>query len=215
MVDHRLDRLCDLRRAKRQPAHAVVADRIDEELGAHELQQLSKVHLRDEHLVVAAQDLARVARERIEVAQVRVRDRAAAVAHTPARRRDRAVRATPAEHEHRRVAVGIVDLELRDVARDAGDLLRAQARHQIVVVGVVRDVAGAVGLLEAADAVLEARRAGHGPRPRERLLVAEIRQERPFEFGSVANVVEMSGSDDTSGRSQGSEPFARYASESR
>src|SRR6185437_12434816 len=37
----------------------------------------------------------------------------------------------------------------------------------------------------------------------------------PSKFGSVANDVEMSGSVETSGRSHGSDPFARYASESR
>jgi hypothetical protein len=37
----------------------------------------------------------------------------------------------------------------------------------------------------------------------------------PSTFGSVANSIEMSGSESTSGSSQGSEPFARYASESR
>ncbi len=34
-------------------------------------------------------------------------------------------------------------------------------------------------------------------------------QKSPSWLGSVANVVEMSGSDPTSGRHQGSEPFAR------
>src|SRR5437899_12272554 len=111
------------------------------------------------------------------MAEVRMRDRPAAVACAPAARGDRPVRAAPAEHEHRGVAVGIVDLELRYVARDTGDLLRTQSRHQIVVVGVVRDVAGAVRLLEAADPVLETGRARNGPRPGERLLVAEIREE--------------------------------------
>ena len=37
----------------------------------------------------------------------------------------------------------------------------------------------------------------------------------PSTFGWSANSVEMSGSDSTSGSSHGSEPFARYASESR
>ena len=63
------------------------------------------------------------------------------------------------------------------------DLLEAQARHQVVVRGLVVDVAGDVPLLEAADAVLEAGRAGDGPGPRQRLRVA---LERLKVAGSVA-----------------------------
>ena len=106
---------------------------------------------------------------------------AAVPAHTPAACSDRAVGAAPPDDQHVRVAVGIVDLELRDVGRDARDLLRAQPRHQVVVLRVVRDVPGAVRLLEPADAMLETRRSRHRPRPRERLLVAQIWQELSLE----------------------------------
>ena len=58
----------------------------------------------------------------------------------------------------------------RDVVGDAArSSACAQQLHPVVVVRVVADVAGDVGLLEAADAVLEAGRAGDGPRPGERL----------------------------------------------
>ena len=111
------------------------------------------------------------------MAQVRVCDVLAVRADAPRGRRDRAVRAAPAEHEQLRLAVGVVDLELRDVGGDSRDLLRAQPRHQVVVLGVVRDVAGPVGLLEPADPVLEPRSSRQRPRPRERLLVAQVREE--------------------------------------
>jgi hypothetical protein len=54
-----------------------------------------------------------------------------------------------------RASLVTVDLERGDRLGDAVDLRLAQLGHVVVVVGVVGDVAGAVGLLEAADAVLE------------------------------------------------------------
>ena len=63
--------------------------------------------------------------------------------------------------------------------------------HPVVVVGVVADVAGDVGLLEAADAVLQARRAGHGPGPGERLRVAVVGLEASL--ASVRFGTAMSG----------------------
>ena len=89
---------------------------------------------------------------------------------------DRAVCRAPAEHE-RVGTVRIVDLEQRDVVRDPRHLRRAQARHQVVVLGVVGDGAGDVGLLEPADPVLEAGRARDRPLPRERLGIAGVRHE--------------------------------------
>ena len=80
----------------------------------------------------------------------------------PPRRSSRTVPPQPSTSSE--APVGIVDLELGDVGRDPGDLLRAQAHHVVVVVGVVGDVAGHVLLLEPADAVLEARRPGNRPR---------------------------------------------------
>ena len=108
--------------------------------------------------------------------EVRLRDLVAVAAHALDRRADRAVGRAPAEHE-RVGAVGVVDRELGDVVRDPGHLRRAQARHQVVVLGVVGDRAGHVGLLEPADPVLEPGRAGNRPRPRERLGVARVRHE--------------------------------------
>ena len=46
-----------------------------------------------------------------------------------------------------------------------------------MVLGRVVDVAGPVGLLEAADAVHQARRAGDRPRAGERVVVAQVRPE--------------------------------------
>src|SRR5690242_15729710 len=69
-----LGRLSNLLRAQREAADAVVADRVDEELRPDELEQLAEVHLGDEHLLVAAQHVAGVPRERVDVAQVCMRD---------------------------------------------------------------------------------------------------------------------------------------------
>ena len=65
-----------------------------------------------------------------------------------------------------------------------------------MVVRVVADVAGAVGLLDAADAVLQARRARDGPRPGQRLGVAQVGQELPL----VARAVGLGGELDAAGR---------------
>ena len=89
---------------------------------------------------------------------MRARDLVAVPAHPSHGRADRAVGRAPAEHERPRVAVGVVDLELRDVGGDVRHLLRPQPHHPVVVVGVVGDRAGHVRLLEPADPVLEARR---------------------------------------------------------
>ena len=109
---------------------------------------------------------------------MRLRDRAApARADPPAGRADRPVRRAPAEHQHLRVAGRVVHLQRRQRPGDAVDLRLPGADHEVVVVRVVGDVAGAVGLLDAADPVLQARRAGHRPRPGQRLRVAQVGQE--------------------------------------
>ena len=74
-----------------------------------------------------------------------------------------------------------------------------------------------VALLEAADAVLETRRAGDRPRPGQGLLVAQVGPElrllvrlgRPWLVGSVAKAGSIVGSSSSSGIRHGSEPLAR------
>ncbi len=116
-------------------------------------------------------------RERVQVVHVRARDLEAGPADPPDGGADRAVGRAPAEHERPRIPVRVVDLELRDVGRDVRDLLRAQPHHLLVVVGVVRDRARHVFLLEPADPVLQARRARYRPRPRERDGIALVGME--------------------------------------
>src|SRR4029077_8683011 len=82
--------------------------------------------------------------------------------------------AAPAEHEQLALLLAVDD-ELGEPIGDARHLLGAQTHHGVVVLRVVRHVAGAVLLLDAADAVLETRRAGDRPRPRQGLRVAQIR----------------------------------------
>ena len=178
--------------------------------------QLPEVHLRDEHLLVA--------RARPRPCCAGTGSGGAGAPSRPcgrvARTRRAAAPIAPYVEPQPRTsvsrAVGIVDLELGDVGRDAGDLRGAQPHHQVVVLGVVRDVAGLVLLLEAADAVLEARRAGDRPRPRERLGVALVGEERVAVVRLRSRTrSRCRAASSTSGISHGSEPFARYASESR
>ena len=134
---------------------------------AEQQRELAGVHLGHQHLPVGRQDLAGVGRERVQVAQVRGRDLAAAArarAAPPAR--IDAERRAPAEHQQLGAA-------RRRRPRAAGcrsampaTLLRAQAVIALVVGGVVADVAGAVLLLQPADAVREPGRARRRPRPR-------------------------------------------------
>src|SRR5690606_12317019 len=102
--------------------------------------------------------------------------------------RDRAVRRTPAQHQDLGAlsgrAVRVVHHGVRHV--DPVHLGLAGAHHVVVVGRVVADVAGAVLLLDAADAVLQAGRAGDGPRAGERALVA---LERPEHLGAVGQRV--------------------------
>ena len=88
---------------------------------------------------------------------------------------DRALARPPAEHEQARAGLG-VDHQRRDVARDPVDLRGPQLGHPRVVGGVIGDVAGHVGLLEAADPVRQPGRPGNRPRPRQ-ALVAGVRHE--------------------------------------
>ena len=165
---------------ERQAAHLVVADDVDEVLRAQQQRELAEVHLGDQHLVVAREDVAEVLGERVEVTQVRLRDLVAGLAHAAHACADRAVRRTPAEHEHLgRWPSGprVVDRERRQRVGDPVDLGLAGADHEVVVARVVGDVAVPVALLEAADAVLEAGRAGDGPRAGQRLGVARVGPE--------------------------------------
>ena len=98
---HRLDRLHRLARPERNAAHAVVADGVDEELGAHELGGAGPGSSRGSARGRSATRLARVPRQRVQVMEVRVRDAAAGVPHLARRGGDRPVRPTPAEDEAR------------------------------------------------------------------------------------------------------------------
>ena len=103
----------------------------------------------------------------------------------------------------------MVDCQLGDVRGDSRDLLSADADHEVVVVGVVGDVAGALLLLEAADPVLEAGRPRQRPLAGERLRISYVRQKPLAVVRLGGECGEMSGRSATSGTSQGSEPFAR------
>ncbi len=92
---------------------------------------------------------------------------------------DRPVRRTPAEHQYLGVTRGVVDAEIRDV--DARHPRDPQSGHQLVVGVVVRDVAGAVGLLESADPVLATCGSRYRPVAREGVGMAGV--------GLVAGVV--------------------------
>ncbi len=106
-------------------------------------------------------------------------------------RRHGGVGRAPAHEDQLRVPALVVDLGQRDVRGDAGDLVAAQVDHALVVDALVGHVAAAVRLLEPADAVLEAGHAGRGPRPRQRLGVADVGPEA--RRAVVVGVVRLGG----------------------
>src|SRR5262249_52035615 len=128
-------------------------------------------------LGVAAQDLAQVGRERVQVAQVQVGRLHAACPHALDSGGHGGVGGTPAHQEKLGVTGLVVDLHRREVGGDAGDLVAAQVDHALVVDTLVGDVAAPVGLLQAADAVLEARHAGGRPGSGQGVAVAHVGPE--------------------------------------
>ena len=81
---------------------------------------------------------------------------------------DGAVGRAPGDDQQ--IAIGVARRNhVGNVLNDGFDLGRAHANHFFVVQRLVVHVAGDVLLFQAADAVLEARRAGNGPGTRERL----------------------------------------------
>src|SRR5262245_11716402 len=173
-VDHVLDHSGQLLGLERQAGYSVVADRVDEEPSADQQGELAEIHLRDDHLVIFAYDIAGIRGERVEVAEVGVGHRQALRADAAARGADGPVGRTPAEDEYPRLARGIVDLQRRNARRDSVDLRLARADHEVVVGRVIGDVAVTVCLFDTADAVLEARSPWDRPRPSESLRITQV-----------------------------------------
>ena len=199
-----------------QAAHLRVALDVDQVLArAAAATSWPEVHLRADHPVVAAQDVAEVGRHRVEVAQVDLRHRAAR-ARGPAGRRRRSGRRSSPSRARRRVASpsgSSTSVGGRSAAMPSILACRG-AGHEVVVGRVVGDVAGAVGLLQPADAVLQPARAGDRPRPGQGLRVAQVGQElaRPSRrrwARSRSRRAVRSGSSSTAGTAHGSEPLAR------
>jgi hypothetical protein len=157
------------------------------ELVPQKHEQLSAVQLRDQHGPVAAQNRPEVFGEGIEVRQVGLGHRALARGvHLVHGGVNGAVGASPAEDQEG-AALGAAHGQCGDVVGDEGDFLRAQFDHFFVVIGVVADGPGDVGLFQAADAVFEPRGAGLGPGPRQGLGVAGVGLEGPFSPRRVLN----------------------------
>src|SRR5208337_2813579 len=86
---------------------------------------------------------------------------------------DRTVRGAPGNQQQ--VALGIYRWHhIGNVLADGFHFRGADAHHFFVVQRLVVDIAGDFLFFDAADAVLQAWRAGNGPRPRQRLRIALI-----------------------------------------
>src|SRR5262249_43802072 len=88
----------DFADGKRFALNLVEADGIDQEFTANNHSQLAPVQFRNQDLVELADDLAQVAGEGIQIAQMDVRHRAAAAAHQLRGRGTGAKRAAPTDH---------------------------------------------------------------------------------------------------------------------
>ena len=141
----------------------------------------------------------------------RARNRLAAAANGPVSR-------TPTEDENLG-ALLVLNLEQGDVVGDIGDLPSPGVGHQLMVLGVIGDVAGDRFLLHTSDPVLETRRARYRPGAGESLEVALVGKEllwpMPFGLRPAANGTEISGRLSTSGSIQGSEELATWLSDNR
>ena len=87
-----------------------------------------------------------------------------------------AVGRTPAQDEQV-AGFGAVHLQLGDEVGDPLNLLGAQVGHALVVLRRIGDIAADVGLLQAADAVLESRLPGWDEHAGERLRIAHVGSE--------------------------------------
>ena len=117
------------------------------------------------------QQLAEIAGQRPDVADVDVGDVAALAARDIDRAADWAVGAAPADY--RQLAGTVAKRHLLVGHIHAQNLGGARIGHRLMVVGRVVDIAGVLVLLDPADAVHHAGRAGLDPRPRA-LVVALV-----------------------------------------
>ena len=155
---------------------------VDEVLGADDAGELAGVELGHEHLREASHDVAEVARQRVEVGDVDPRHLAAVAATALHGGVDGGPRRAPPDDEQLGVVVAD-DRQRRDVLGDGRHLGGAEVDHPLVVLRRVVDVAGAVLLLDAADAVHQARRAGDRPRAGQRVGIAEVGPELGLAVG--------------------------------
>ena len=139
-------------------------------------------------MLVAAEHLAEVFGERIEMDEMRVIHFVALGSHALQRARDGAPGGTPAEHQQvvgvfgvvvwdfAAVAIFAVSLYpcIGDVFGDAGDFVGSVVGHHLVIQRVVGDIARAVFFLQPAFAVHETGGAGDDPRRGQSFRVALI-----------------------------------------
>src|SRR5918997_5398738 len=81
-------------------------------------------------------------------------DLLAPLTQPPASHPDGSVSAAPPQDQHICVLV-TVPLERIDILLDRLDLGSPEQSHQVMVLGIVGDVSGPIGLLQATDSVLE------------------------------------------------------------
>src|SRR5579864_17488 len=174
-LEHLFDFLLQLALLKRAALDFVQAHSVHQILGAQHPKQLAHIQFRHQNLLIALDHFAEVGGQRIQMAQMNVADLAALGALRVHSGGDGSMRRAPRDNQQ--IAVRIAGrLDFRNVLRDGRDLRGADAHHFFVVQRLIVDVAGDILLFEAADAVLEPRRARHGPGTRQRLRIALVRQ---------------------------------------
>src|SRR3954454_15655120 len=99
MLDHISNGVGELFGLERQPADSRERDRVNKEPRTDDQRQLAEVHLRYADPVVPPDDVARIGGQRVEVAQLCVRDLSAVASYELHRGPDLTVRRPPPEHE--------------------------------------------------------------------------------------------------------------------
>src|SRR5579862_8777369 len=193
------DFLFELGLLERAALDFVKADGVHEKLGAQKPEQLAHVELGDEDFLVALENVAEVARKRVQMAQMDVADAMAEFALRFYGGGDGTVRGAPGDDEQVAIGIALGD-DVGNVLSDGLDFRGADANHLFVIERFVVDVAGDVLFFQAADAVFEARRAGDGPGAREGFRIAAIGLEvhrvggeRHLEVGNRIKVRDFPG----------------------
>ena len=107
----------------------VAADRVNQVIGTHQLQELAHVHFGDHHLGELAQLGGQIRRQWIQIAEMNMRDALALFPQLLDRFPNRAEGRPPPEHHQGSTLLVAEDLTRRNFARNPRNLAGSSAHH--------------------------------------------------------------------------------------